>query len=99
MKGVFIVLFAWIVIGAYLLLTLLIGFFAARHTNSAGEFQGKQLTTAAVVFAAAGEWLGGTATFGVSEYGFTYGISGAWYTIANGLGVLFLAFFVCEALP
>lgn len=92
LKGVFIVLFAWIVIGAYLLLTLLIGFFAARHTNSAGEFQGKQLTTAAVVFAAAGEWLGGTATFGVSEYGFTYGISGAWYTIANGLGVLFLAF-------
>ena len=85
-------LFAWIVIGAYLLLTLLIGFFAARHTNSAGEFQGKQLTTAAVVFAAAGEWLGGTATFGVSEYGFTYGISGAWCTIANGLGVLFLAF-------
>ena len=99
LKGAFIVLFAWIVIGAYLLLTLLIGFFAARHTNSAGEFQGKQLTTAAVVFAAAGEWLGGTATFGVSEYGFTYGISGAWCTIANGLGVLFLAFFVCEALP
>lgn len=69
-------MFAWIVIGVYLLLTLLIGYISARHTASAGEFQGKQMTTAAVVFAAAGEWLGGTATSGVSEYGFAYGISG-----------------------
>ena len=42
------------------------------------------------VCASTGEWLGGTATTGVSEFGFLYGLSGWWYTIANGIGVLFL---------
>lgn len=44
-----------------------------------------------IVCASAGEWLGGTATTGVSEYGFDYGLSGSWYTISNGIGVIFLA--------
>ncbi|MCD8145258.1 MAG: sodium:solute symporter family protein [Oscillospiraceae bacterium] len=82
-----------VIVVLYLLVTLLIGCFAARRTADAGTFHGRQMGTAAIVFAAAGEWLGGTATTGVSEYGFTYGISGAWYTVANALGVLFLAFF------
>lgn len=86
----------WMVVLLYMLITLIIGFLSARKTRGAGEFQGKQMGTAAIIFAAAGEWLGGTATSGVSEYGFVYGISGAWYTIANGLGVLFLAIFFAE---
>ncbi|MCM1201328.1 MAG: sodium:solute symporter family protein [Bacteroides fragilis] len=45
------------------------------------------------VTAGAGEWLGGTATTGVAEYGWLYGLSGAWYTIANGIGICFLAVF------
>ena len=44
-----------------------------------------------IVCASSGEWLGGTATTGVSEYGFDFGISGSWYTIANGIGIIFLA--------
>ncbi len=81
-----------IVIG-YLLLTLGIGYIFSTKKNGVGAFQGKQMAIPAIVFAAAGEWLGGTATSGVAEYGFTYGISGAWYTIANGIGILFLAWF------
>ncbi len=80
----------------YLLLTCLISLFSAGKTRSSQEFHGSQLSAAAILFASAGEWLGGTATSGVSEYGFTYGISGAWYTIANGLGVLFLALFFAK---
>ncbi len=75
----------------YLLVTVAIGVRASRRTRSAAAFQGTGMGVSAIVFASAGEWLGGTATTGVAEYGFTYGISGAWYTIANGLGVLFLA--------
>ncbi|MDO5139154.1 MAG: sodium:solute symporter family protein, partial [Oscillospiraceae bacterium] len=84
-----------IIIAAYFLLTLVVGVVTSKGTNNK-EFHGKQLGVAAIVCASAGEWLGGTATTGVSEYGFIYGISGAWYTIANGLGVLFLAIFFAK---
>jgi SSS family solute:Na+ symporter len=80
-----------LIVCLYLLATAVIGLLASRKTRSAAAFRGTSLGTAAIVFASAGEWLGGTATTGVAEYGFTFGISGAWYTIANGIGVLFLA--------
>ncbi len=83
---------AILIVIAYLAITLLIGTAAAHRTKTARDFQGNRLGLAAIVFAAAGEWLGGTATNGVAEYGFLYGISGAWYTLANALGILFLAF-------
>ena len=84
-----------VVILGYFLVTLAIGIMTARGTNSK-IYHGARLGTAAIVCASAGEWLGGTATTGVSEYGFVYGISGAWYTIANGLGVMFLALFFAK---
>ena len=80
----------YLIIICYFLLTLWIGLQTSKGTSNK-DFHGAQLGVAAIVCASAGEWLGGTATTGVSEYGFIYGISGAWYTIANGLGVLFLA--------
>lgn len=83
----------FLILCAYLLLTAAIGLRAARRTRSAGAYQGAGLGTAAIVFAASGEWLGGTATTGVAEYGFTFGLSSAWYTFANALGILFLALF------
>lgn len=79
-----------IVIAAYFLVTVVIGLWSSKKTKSAAAFTGTSLTMFAIVAASAGEWLGGTATTGVSEYGFNYGLSGWWYTIANGLGVLFL---------
>ena len=79
-----------LIIILYFILTILIGVITSKGTKTSTKFHGMQLGVSAIVFASAGEWLGGTATTGVSEYGFLYGISGAWYTIANGLGVLFL---------
>lgn len=83
----------WIVI-AYVAGTVAIGLAVGRRQRRAGggaAFQGAGLGVAAIVCASAGEWLGGTATSGVAEYGFTYGLSGMWYTVANAMGVLFLA--------
>lgn len=85
----------YIIIICYFVLTLLIGLITSKGTSNK-DYHGAQLGVAAIVCASAGEWLGGTATTGVSEYGFIYGISGAWYTIANGIGVMFLALFFAK---
>ena len=79
-----------VVVVIYFVAIILIGLLSARKTKSADSFTGTQMSIFAIVCASTGEWLGGTATTGVSEYGFLYGISGWWYTIANGIGVLFL---------
>lgn len=75
----------------YFAVTVVIGVVAMRRAKSATAFHGVNLGIFAVVCTSAGEWLGGTATTGVSEYGYDYGISGAWFTIANGIGIVFLA--------
>ena len=80
-----------IIIVLYFALTVGIGIWSSKKSKSSDSFHGAEMGVAAIVCASAGEWLGGTATTGVSEYGFTYGLSGAWYTIANGSGVMFLA--------
>ena len=79
-----------IIIIVYFILTVVIGVLSGKKTKSAAAFTGVSLSTMAIVCASTGEWLGGTATTGVSEYGFLYGLSGWWYTIANGIGVLVL---------
>lgn len=83
----------WIV-AAYIAATEEIGLVICRAQRKAGTnaaFRGAELGIPAIVCAFAGEWLGGIATSGVAEYGFKYGLSGMWYTLANALGVLFLA--------
>lgn len=79
------------VVAAYLALTVLLSVWSRRGGRSSRAFMGAEIGLLLCVVAGAGEWMGGTSTTGVSEYGFTYGISGAWYTIANGLGIMFLA--------
>jgi SSS family solute:Na+ symporter len=81
----------FIVILLYFAITVIIGIISLKRTKSADSFTGAELGVFAIVASSTGEWLGGTATTGVSEYGFNSGISGAWYTIANGIGVCFLA--------
>ena len=80
-----------IIIVLYFAITVLIGVLSSRKTKSSDSFHGAEMGLFAIVCASTGEWLGGTATTGVSEYGFNFGMSGAWYTIANGIGVMFLA--------
>lgn len=79
-----------IVIIIYFAVTVLIGVLAGRKSKGSDSFVGAQMGLLAIICASTGEWLGGTATTGVSEYGFNYGISGAWYTIANAVGTMFL---------
>ena len=80
-----------IIIVLYFALTVAIGMWSSKKSKTSDSFHGAEMGLFAIVCASAGEWLGGTATTGVSEYGFVYGLSGAWYTIANGIGVMFLA--------
>jgi SSS family solute:Na+ symporter len=73
------------------MITVAVGIHAKKRGDSSSSFHGAGLGVIMCVAAGTGEWLGGTSTTGVSEYGFLYGISGAWYTIANGIGVMVLA--------
>lgn len=74
---------------AYITITIGIGIKTKRKMNSSKTFDGAGLGLLMCVAAGAGEWLGGTATTGVAEYGYLYGLSG----VANGLGICFLAIF------
>lgn len=85
-----------IIIILYLVMTVAVGLIAKRKTKSASAFHGAGLGILMCVAAGTGEWLGGTSTTGVSEYGYDFGISGSWYTIANGIGVIFLAIFFAK---
>ncbi len=80
-----------IIIIAYFALTVAISMLSGCGGKGSASFHGAGLSITMVVCASAGEWLGGTSTTGVSEYGFDFGLSGSWYTIANGIGVIFLA--------
>jgi len=63
----------------------------ARTTSGfllAGQGLGLLMCTAATC----GEWLGGTSTVGIAEGGFGYGLSAAWFTLANSLGRVLFAF-------
>ena len=80
-----------IIIAAYMVLTVGVGLYSRKHVTSSGSYMGADLGLTICVFAGAGEWMGGTSTTGVSEYGYIYGISGSWYTLANGIGIMFLA--------
>ena len=75
----------------YLIATILLGILAKNKAKSSSSFHGSGLGILMCVAAGTGEWLGGTSTTGVSEYGYEFGISGAWYTLANGIGLIVLA--------
>jgi len=77
----------------YFVITIIIGIIAQRKSNSAATFHGMGLGVTTCVCAATGEWLGGSATTGVAEYGFDIGIAGAMNTITNALGIFVLAIF------
>ncbi len=52
---------------------------------------GRSLPIALVVAVVLGDWVGGNATIGVSQRGYTDGLVGSWYTIALGLSMLVFA--------
>jgi SSS family solute:Na+ symporter len=83
----------FLIIILYFALTVGIGVYAQKKSTSSDAFHGARLGVLMCVAAGTGEWLGGTSTTGVSEYGYSFGISGAWYSIANAIGVMVLALF------
>lgn len=80
----------------YILITIGISFWTKKKAGTAKHFEGNNLGLILCIVAGAGEWLGGTSTTGVSEYGYLYGLSGAWYTVANSLGICVLAIFFAK---
>ena len=84
-----------VIILAYFFMIAIFGKFAKR-ASSEQEYEGHNLGLLMCIAIGAGEWLGGTSISGVSEYGFLYGISGATYTLANALGICFLALFLAR---
>ncbi|MDR0813269.1 MAG: sodium:solute symporter family protein [Oscillospiraceae bacterium] len=84
-----------IIVLLYIAVTVVIGVVSMKKSKTSDSFHGSEMALFAIIAASCGEWLGGTSTTAVSEYGFNYGLSGAWYTIANGIGVMFLA--ICFA--
>ncbi|NTV88818.1 MAG: sodium:solute symporter family protein [Clostridiales bacterium] len=85
-----------LVILVYFGLTIAIGLLAQKKSKTSSSFVGAGLGVVMCVAAGTGEWLGGTSTTGVSEYGYVYGISGSWYTLANGVGIIILAIFFAK---
>ena len=85
-----------LIILTYLGLTVCVGYWAKKKTKNSASFHGAGLGIFMCVAASTGQWLGGTSTTGVAEYGYNYGLSGAWYTIANGVGVLVLGLFFAK---
>lgn len=84
-----------IIVVVYFVLTLVLGLVTTRAKTSKA-YDGTGLGIIACVAVGAGEWIGGTSTSGVAEYGYKFGMSGTWYTIANGLGIIFLAIFLSK---
>ena len=82
-----------VIIIAYFAVTMLLGVLASRKNRSHDSFVGAGMGVFAIVCVACGQWLGGTATTGCSECGFHSGLSGWWYTIANGVGMLMMGLF------
>ena len=80
---------ALVIVCVYLVLTIAIGVVSKRRASSSGSYHGEGLPLLFCIAIGAGEWMGGTSTTGVAEYGYIYGLSGAWYTIANGIGIAF----------
>lgn len=82
-----------VIIIIYFAITVGIGVWSSKRAKSSDSFHGSGLGVMMCVAAGTGEWLGGTSTTGVSQYGWGSGISGAWYTVGNASGVLVLAIF------
>ncbi|MCF6097385.1 sodium:solute symporter family protein [Thermovorax subterraneus] len=79
----------------YMIFMLLIGWWCSRYyIKGMTDFllAGRRLGVWMCAATLAATHFGGGAVMGGGEYGFKYGISGAWYGVSCGIGLLFLAF-------
>jgi len=81
------------IIALYMLVMLLIGWWASKYyIKGMTDFllAGRRLGIWLGAATLAATHFGGGAVMGGGEYGFKYGISGAWYGVSCGIGLLFL---------
>ncbi len=84
------------IVGLYLAALLAIGWWCHRtRISGMTDFllAGRRLGVVLCAAAMAATHFGGGALMGGASYGFQHGISGAWYGISTGLGLLLLALF------
>lgn len=77
----------------YFLIVLIIGLLSTFLSKSSDDFlvAGRKMGIVLCAATIAGEWIGGTSTIGTSQVGYLYGISAAWFPIANSIGILILS--------
>ncbi len=83
------------IIVVYMLAMLLVGWWASkRYIKGMTDFllAGRRLGIWLCAATLAATHFGGGAVMGGGEYGFKYGISGAWYGVSCGVGLILLAF-------
>jgi len=82
-----------IILAIYTFLTIIAANVILRKKLGSEHFlvAGRELPLMLVVAVVLGDWVGGNATIGVSQRGYTTGISGAWYTISLGISMLVFA--------
>ncbi len=78
----------------YMMVLLGIGYWANKKIKGVTDFllAGRRLGLLLTAGALAATHFGGGMVIGGGEYGFKHGLSGAWYGIACGIGLLVLAF-------
>ena len=78
----------------YMLILLGIGYWANKKIGGMTDFllAGRRLGLLLTAGALAATHFGGGMVMGGGEYGFIHGLSGAWYGISCGVGLMFLAF-------
>jgi SSS family solute:Na+ symporter len=78
----------------YMVVLLIIGYWANKKIKGLTDFllAGRKLGLLLTAGALAATHFGGGMVMGGSEYGFNYGISGAWYGISCGIGLVLTAF-------
>lgn len=82
------------IVGIYLAVLLGIGWWCHRHRISGMTdflLAGRRLGVVLCAAAMAATHFGGGALMGGASYGFQHGLSGAWYGISTGIGLLLLA--------
>ncbi|HIH96531.1 MAG TPA: sodium:solute symporter family protein [Thermoplasmata archaeon] len=85
---------AYGIFGVYLVILLLIGFLVSKRIKNVTDFllAGRRIGFWLCMFTLAATHFGGGFVMGGGEYGFIHGLSGAWYGIACGLGLILLGF-------
>lgn len=82
------------IVVVYMVFMLVIGWWCNKHyINNMTDFllAGRRLGPVLLAATLMATHFGGGAVMGGGEYGFKYGLSGAWYGISCGIGLIFLA--------